>query len=241
MKHRPLAEVRVIRMSHIAAGAVRVEVECRHSTTGLTHVPGAGVEFDVPALTTIAAYAHEERCEGGCDTSRAHERGDRRLRDEAEQMYADLRGLAPALRLGSEELMLKATLIGNLGNDPEMRYAATGTAVLRFNVAANYRARSPEGEWQDRTEWVRVSVLGTRAETLSQYLRKGTKVYVEGRLEAGPWTSQQGELRAGLEVLASEVEFMNARRDDEAPVTASVADERRRPRADEGDLEDLPF
>ena len=60
--------------------------------------------------------------------------------------------------------MLKATLIGNLGNDPEMRYSASGSPFLRFNVASNFRARTPEGEWQDRTEWVRVTVFGQRAE-----------------------------------------------------------------------------
>jgi single-strand DNA-binding protein len=107
--------------------------------------------------------------------------------------------------------MLKATLIGNLGNDPDMRYSANGSPMLRFNVAANYRTRTPEGEYQDRTEWVRVTVTGNRAETLAQYLKKGSRVYVEGRLEARPWTDQQGQIRAGLEVLASEVQFMSAR------------------------------
>lgn len=111
--------------------------------------------------------------------------------------------------------MLKATVIGNLGGDPDMRYSANGQPFLRFNVASNYRARTPEGEWQDRTEWVRVTVFGQRAETLSQYLRKGSRVYVEGRLEARPWTDQQGQVRAGLEVMASDVEFMSSRADDE--------------------------
>jgi single-strand DNA-binding protein len=155
--------------------------------------------------------------------------------------------------------MLKAHLLGNLGSDPELRYSTSGRALLRFSVAANYRTRAPEGEWQDRTEWVRVTVFGNRAETLSQYLRKGSRVYVEGRLEARPWTDQQGQLRAGLEVLATEIQFMNARQldDDSQPVAASAIDERPRrvPEssaagvgrrggaavADDGDLENLPF
>jgi single-strand DNA-binding protein len=112
--------------------------------------------------------------------------------------------------------MLKATIIGNLGGDPEMRYSAGGAPFLRFNVASNYRTRTPEGEWQDKTEWVRVTVFGQRAETLSQYLKKGSRVYVEGRLEARPWADQQGQNRAGLEVMASDVEFMSSRADDEA-------------------------
>jgi single-strand DNA-binding protein len=112
--------------------------------------------------------------------------------------------------------MLKATLIGNLGNDPDMRYSASGSPLLRFNVASNFRTRTPEGEFQDKTEWVRVTVTGNRAESLSQYLKKGSRVYVEGRLEARPWTDQQGQIRAGLEVLANEVQFMSSRADDEA-------------------------
>jgi single-strand DNA-binding protein len=112
--------------------------------------------------------------------------------------------------------MLKASIIGNLGSDPEMRYSANGSPYLRFNVASNFRARSPEGEWQDRTEWVRVTVFGQRADTLQQYLKKGMRVYVEGRLEARPWTDQQGQVRSGLEVMANDVEFMSSRAEDEA-------------------------
>lgn len=165
--------------------------------------------------------------------------------------------------------MLKATIIGNLGGDPDMRYAASGSPMLRFNVASNFRARTPEGEYQDRTEWVRVTVTGNRAETLSQYLRKGSRVYVEGRLEARPWTDQQGQVRAGLEVLANEVQFMSSRADDEArgggmgggdfgggdmggspaprqrPAASSaparMAPQSRPDSVDDGDLEDLPF
>ena len=162
--------------------------------------------------------------------------------------------------------MLKATLIGNLGNDPEMRYSASGSPFLRFNVASNFRARTPEGEWQDKTEWVRVTVTGQRAESLSQYLKKGSRVYVDGRLEARPWTDQQGQVRAGLEVIANEVQFMSSRADDEAraggmgggdrefsrpaspaprpqqqPARPAPQQSRASEPMDDGDLEDLPF
>ncbi len=148
--------------------------------------------------------------------------------------------------------MLKATIIGNLGNDPDMRYSASGSPLLRFNVASNYRTRTPEGEYQDKTEWVRVTVTGNRAESLSQYLKKGSRVYVEGRLEARPWTDQQGQIRAGLVVLANQVEFMSPRQvgDDQILHTEPV-EERRRPVAagrssapepmDNIDLDGLPF
>jgi single-strand DNA-binding protein len=128
--------------------------------------------------------------------------------------------------------MLKAQILGNLGNDPEMRYSAGGAAFLRFNVASSYRTRTPAGEWEEKTEWVRVTVFGQRAESLGQYLKKGTRVFVDGRLEARPWTDQQGQVRAGLEVVADTVEFMSSRQaDDDTPVRASVTDERRMPQS----------
>lgn len=140
--------------------------------------------------------------------------------------------------------MFQASIIGNLGGDPEQRYLPSGQATLRFNVAVNQRVKA-DGEWQDKTEWVRVTVFGNRAETLANYLKKGTRVYVHGRLEARPWTSQQGELRDGLEVVADTVEFMSSRQQDDngeasnwkpiqAPARASKP-------ADDDDLLSLPF
>ena len=132
--------------------------------------------------------------------------------------------------------MLKGSVIGNLGGDPEMRYAADGRPSLRMNVASNYRARSPEGEWQDRTEWVRVTIFGNRAETLAQHLRKGMRVYADGRLEARPWTDRAGAVRAGLELTAGDVEFTGQRQaGDGEPVRASVADERPQRASSQGD------
>lgn len=110
--------------------------------------------------------------------------------------------------------MLHAQIVGNVGNEPELKYSASGSALLRFNVASNYRVKSQSGEWEDRTEWIRCTVFGQRAETLGQYLHKGTKVFVDGRLEARPWTDNSGSVRAGLELVAGDVEFMSARQDD---------------------------
>lgn len=109
--------------------------------------------------------------------------------------------------------MLKAIITGNLGNDPDMRYSEGGTPILRFNVASNSRVKDQDGEYRDRTEWVRVTMFGNRAESLSQYLKKGSRVYVDGRLEARPWTDQQGQLRAGLEMIGDTVDFMSPRDD----------------------------
>lgn len=141
--------------------------------------------------------------------------------------------------------MLSAEVIGNLGNDPEMKYGQNGSGRLQFNVAANFRARNQSGEWEDRAEWVRCTVFGQRAESLANLLKKGSRVYVRGRLEARPWTSQQGEVRAGLELVADTVEFMSAKRDDDGeqqPATGwKPIQQPARGKAADDDLEGLPF
>lgn len=115
--------------------------------------------------------------------------------------------------LSEEAAVLKAIIVGNIGSDPQQQYSQGGQAMLRFNVASNYRQRDQAGNWSDATEWVRVTVFGKRAETLGQHLKKGTRVYVDGRLEARPWTDQQGTVKAGLELIANDVEFMSSRQD----------------------------
>ena len=139
--------------------------------------------------------------------------------------------------------MLKGLVIGNLGGNPELKYSADGRPVLRMNVASNYRARTPEGEWQDRTEWVRVVVFGQRAEALAQHLQKGMRIYADGRLEARPWTDRTGSIRAGLELTAGEIEFAGQRQPDGSEEAhASVVDERPRRTSDDGDEpDDTPF
>src|SRR5215211_4504812 len=139
------------------------------------------------------------------------------------------------LRHGGTD-MLKASVIGNLGSDPELKFSPSGQPVLRMNVASNYRVRTAEGEWQDKTEWVRVVVFGQRADRLAGMLKKGMRIYVDGRLEAHPWTDRGGAVRAGLELVAGEIEFAGSRQadeDDRGP-TASVADERPQQRPEAG-------
>ena len=135
--------------------------------------------------------------------------------------------------------MLKASIVGNIGSDPDMKYSASGSPFLRFNVASNYRVRDQAGNWSDSTEWVRVTVFGKRAESLQNLLAKGSRVYVDGRLEARPWTDAAGTVRAGLELMVSDVEFMSSRQDD--PMTPRNTVNRQPQGADSADLEDLPF
>jgi single-strand DNA-binding protein len=109
----------------------------------------------------------------------------------------------------------KIIIIGNLGRDPELRYTPQGTAVCQFSVATNERRRDRSGEQQDITTWFRVTAWGKQAETVSKYLSKGRKVYVEGRLHMEEWTDREGKARQTLEVNASEVQFLDGGSDME--------------------------
>ena len=122
-------------------------------------------------------------------------------------------------------------LAGNLGRDPEMRYTPAGQAVTNFSVAVNDDYTNNNGERVKRTIWVRVSAWGKQAENCNQYLKKGSKVLVEGRLmvdanTGGPriWTSQDGTARASFEVSAQTVRFMGSRGESsEAPAADEAA------------------
>jgi len=123
----------------------------------------------------------------------------------------------------------KIMLIGNVGSDPEMRYTPNGKAVTSFRMATNYRYAGSDGERREETEWFRVSVWGRQAENCNQFLSKGKRVYVEGRLHSRSWEGQDGQMRTNLEVSANRVIFL----DRVAPVSLP----------EEGELEpqDLPF
>jgi single-strand DNA-binding protein len=111
----------------------------------------------------------------------------------------------------------KVILVGNLGRDPEMRYVASGSAVTSFSVATSEKWTGQDGQQQERTIWWRVSVWGKAAEACNEYLKKGSKVLVEGRMNADPkgnprlWQGQDGQSRASFEVTALTVKFLSSR------------------------------
>ncbi len=112
----------------------------------------------------------------------------------------------------------KCMIIGNLGRDPEMRYTPSGQAVTQFSVATNRNFRDPQGEWQSETEWFRVVVWGDQGERVAEYLRKGHKVYVEGRLQTRQWEDQSGNKRYTTELIANRVQSLERRdREGDAP------------------------
>ncbi len=112
-------------------------------------------------------------------------------------------------------------LVGNLGRDPEMRYTPSGQAVTNFSVAVSENFTSSTGEKVDRTVWFRISAWGKQAENCNQYLKKGRKVLVEGRLTSDPSTGgprvyqrQDGTQGASFEVSAQTVRFLSQRSEE---------------------------
>lgn len=107
-------------------------------------------------------------------------------------------------------------IVGNLGRDPEMRYTPGGKAVTDFSVAVNRRYQTAEGQWEDKTTWFKVACWGKLAESTNQYLKKGSRVLVIGRVDASAWIGQDGQPRASLELTAFDVRFLSGREGSEA-------------------------
>ncbi|MCZ6664503.1 MAG: single-stranded DNA-binding protein, partial [Gammaproteobacteria bacterium] len=106
----------------------------------------------------------------------------------------------------------KATLIGNLGADPEIRYTTNGSAVANVRLATAESWRDKEsGEQQERTEWHRVVFFGRLAEIVEQYLHKGSQIYVEGRIQTRKWQDRDGNDRYTTEIVANEMQMLGGR------------------------------
>jgi len=106
----------------------------------------------------------------------------------------------------------KVILVGNLGNDPDVRYTAGGAAVANVSIATTDSWKDKEsGEMQDRTEWHKVVFFGRLAEIVAEYLRKGSQVYVEGRLQTRKWQDKEGHDRYTTEIVAGEMQMLGGR------------------------------
>ena len=109
----------------------------------------------------------------------------------------------------------KVMLIGNVGQDPELRYTPDGNPVANFSIAVNRRRRVGE-EYKDETEWFNIVCFSRTAENVNQYLTKGQKVYVEGRFQSSEYVGQDGNQRKSFEVIANEVTFLSTRSETES-------------------------
>jgi len=103
----------------------------------------------------------------------------------------------------------KAILIGNLGNDPEVRYTQSGTAVANFSVATTERWKDQSGEQKEQTEWHRIVAFGRLGEICGEYLAKGSKVYIEGRIQTRQWDDKDGNKRYTTEIVAREMKMLS--------------------------------
>jgi len=112
----------------------------------------------------------------------------------------------------------KVILIGNLGRDPEVRYTPNGGAISNVTVATSDSWKDKQtGEMQERTEWHRIVFFGRLAEIAGEYLRKGSKVYVEGRLQTRKWQDKDGQERYTTEVVANDMQMLDSRSGGSAP------------------------
>ncbi|OGG45846.1 MAG: single-stranded DNA-binding protein [Candidatus Handelsmanbacteria bacterium RIFCSPLOWO2_12_FULL_64_10] len=138
----------------------------------------------------------------------------------------------------------KVILIGNLGADPELKYTPSGSAVSNFTLATNESWVDGKGERQEKTEWHRIVVWGKLAEICNEYLKKGSKVYIEGRLQTRSWDGQDGNKRYTTEIVARDMQMLDSRdggRGGEEWSGSEPAPSAPEAAAARGDDDDLPF
>lgn len=135
-------------------------------------------------------------------------------------------------------MLNKVMLIGNLGQDPEVRQTAGGQSVANLSVATSERWTDKSGQKQERTEWHRIVVWDKLADLCAQYLHKGKKVYVEGQLQTREWEDRDGNKRWTTEIRAREVKFLSPREDSSSapPSAPTRATDSGRDGFDDGDI-----
>ena len=138
----------------------------------------------------------------------------------------------------------KVILVGNMGQDPELRYTPSGAAVATLSIATNEAWRDNDGNQQDRTEWHRVVLWRKQAEFAGEYLKKGRKVYIEGRLQTRSWEDKDGNKRYTTEIIGDTLVSLDSRAEggsnsDFSPPAGAPTDSQPPDVADDAD--DLPF
>ena len=107
----------------------------------------------------------------------------------------------------------KVILVGRLGRDPETRYTGGGQAVANFSVATDETYKDKSGERQKRTEWHKIVVWGKQAEIAQQYLKKGSLIFIEGRIQSREWQDKEGQKRTSFEIVANNFRMLGGRGD----------------------------
>ncbi len=134
----------------------------------------------------------------------------------------------------------KVILIGNCGRDPEVRYMASGSAVCNVSVATSSRRKDKNsGETIEETQWHRVTFYERLAEVAGEYLKKGKPVYIEGRLKYGKFTDKDGHEKNTVDIIATEMQLLGGRDDDEKPAAPRPAAQRPAPSKPSSGFEDM--
>jgi len=106
----------------------------------------------------------------------------------------------------------KVILVGHLGKDPEVKYTPSGTPVAKFSLATNERFKDKDGNWQDRTEWHNIVAWQRTAEIVGEYLKKGSQVYIEGRLKTDSWDDKEtGQKKYRTEIVVNDLVLLGGR------------------------------
>ncbi len=134
----------------------------------------------------------------------------------------------------------KVIIVGNLGRDPEVRYAQSGMAICKLSVAVTERVKDGD-TWKDATEWFRVTLFGKTAENAGQYLQKGRQVYVEGRLKTDKYKDKEGVEKTSVELVANLIQFLGSGGGERAPRTNDEPAGAAPPASDGFVDDDLPF
>jgi len=105
----------------------------------------------------------------------------------------------------------KVILVGNLGRDAELKFTPSGFPISSFSLATTDRRKDKDNNWQEKTEWHRIKLLGKQAESLQDYLKKGKQIYVEGRLETRSWDDKDGQKKYMTEIIADRIQLLGGR------------------------------
>lgn len=106
----------------------------------------------------------------------------------------------------------RVTLIGNVGKDPESKFTPSGVAVTKLSLATNERFKDKSGEWQDKTEWHNLISFQKTSEIISEYVKKGSKIYIEGRLQTSSWEDKQsGEKKYKTEIVVNDLVLLDGK------------------------------
>lgn len=144
----------------------------------------------------------------------------------------------------------KVILVGNVGKDPEIKVAGNGNAIATFSLATTDRTKDPAGNWTDRTEWHSLVAFQRTAEIIRDYVKKGSKLYVEGRIQTRSWDDKDGQKKYRTEIIVNDVVLLSGRGEGESGgYSKSGSSYDQRPSAPSDDLvqsteitdDDIPF